>query len=680
MSEKISPNFTPKKFALHRSIAGRLLIWFLLISLVPYALITTLTVRSASRSLEDSVHDNLTQIAASKAVELETYCRERLADVTILAGQTVFINAAIRLTSTQEQFSVSQTDGILMESADAAGFVQMFLIDPKGKILFSAKPNFTNEESILTGTLASTELAAGFERSRTLLQSELSGFQIYASSPQPLAFLTCPILKDGRVIAVLAGGLGPERIWRILADMSGLGNTGEIVVGERIGNDVLVTAPLRSDPNSAFRRKLSLVNSSAKGSQQGATQVIPVAMGASGNRGYGIVTDYRGIEVAASWCYLPSFRWGMNVKQDVSEAFALLRFQRNAIIGLSIAIVVCVTITALLVARSISNPIRTASRVARQVASGDLRADVGLTSNDETGALLVAIQTMTNDLRGLIGRIQVSSVTLNATATVIQTTSNNQQHIVAEYGAATNESVAAVKEITGTSHELSKTMTEVNALASSTGIKAAEGRADLQGMDSTMRTLETSTASIGTKLTTISEKASNINMVITTMVKVADQTNILSINAAIEAEKAGDYGLGFLVVAREISRLADQTAHASLDIERMVKEMQSSVTSGVKEMKVFTEQVQGGVREIGTLSEKLGEIISAVEGITGRFGMVTEGMYAQSQGAEQIRDAMVRLVDGAARTAESLNDSNRATVELRGAVADLKEEVSRFTT
>ena len=670
MSEMTSASLTPTKFVMHRSIAGRLLIWFLLISLVPCAVITTLTVRSASHALEDSVHDNLSQIAASKAVELENYCRERLADITMLASDPNFINAASEFTSTQAQLSVKQTNRFLSEAAEAAGFLEMFVIDPKGKIVFSANPNFTNEDSILTGTFASTELAAGFERSRTLLQSELSGFQIYASNPKPIAFLTCPILKDGREIAVLAGGIGPERVWRILADMSGLGNTGEIVVGERIGDEVLVTAPLRSDPNSAFRRKISI--GKAQGS---ATQ-----MAASGNRGYGIVTDYRGVEVAAAWCYLPSFRWGMNVKQDASEAFALLHFQRNAIIGLSIAIIVCVTITALLVARSISTPIRTASRVARQVASGDLRADVGLTQNDETGALLVAIQTMTNDLRGLIGRIQVSSVTLNANATAIQATSNNQQHIVAEYGAATNEAVAAVKEITGTSHELSKTMTEVNALASSTGIKAVEGRADLQGMDSTMRTLETSTASIGTKLTTISEKASNINMVITTMVKVADQTNILSINAAIEAEKAGDYGLGFLVVAREISRLADQTAHASLDIERMVKEMQSSVTSGVKEMKVFTEQVQGGVREIGTLSEKLGEIISAVEGITGRFGMVTEGMYAQSQGAEQIRDAMVRLVDGAARTAESLNDSNRATVELRGAVAELKEEVSRFTT
>ena len=679
MSEMTSATLQQTKFGLHRSIAGRLLIWFLLISLVPCAVITTLTVRSASHALEDSVHDKLSQIAASKAVELETYCRERLADVTLLARDPDFINAASKFTSTQAQLSVTQTDRFLAEAAESAGFLEMFVIDPKGKILFSANPNFTNEDSILNGALASTQLAAGFERSRTLLQSQLSGFQMYASNPNPLAFLISPILKDGRVIAVLAGGIGPERVWRILADMSGLGNTGEIVVGEIIGDELLITAPLRSDPNSAFRRKLSLVDNLAKG-YLGATQVIPVAMGASGNRGYGIVTDYRGIEVAASWCYLPSFRWGMNVKQDANEAFALLHFQRNAIIGLSIAIIICVTITALLVARSISNPIRTASRVARQVASGDLRADVGLTSNDETGALLVAIQTMTNDLRGLIGRIQVSSVTLNGTATVIQTTSNNQQQIVAEYGSATNEAVAAVKEITGTSYELSKTMTEVNALASSTGIKAAEGRADLQGMDSTMRTLETSTASIGTKLTTISEKASNINMVITTMVKVADQTNILSINAAIEAEKAGDYGLGFLVVAREISRLADQTAHASLDIERMVKEMQSSVTSGVKEMKVFTEQVQGGVREIGTLSEKLGEIISAVEGITGRFGLVTEGMYAQSQGAEQIRDAMVRLVDGAARTADSLNDSNRATVELRGAVAELKEEVSRFTT
>jgi len=222
-------------------------------------------------------------------------------------------------------------------------------------------------------------------------------------------------------------------------------------------------------------------------------------------------------------------------------------------------------------------------------------------------------------------------------------------------------------------------MIEVNDMAARTGEMATEGRMNLSVMDGTMRQLGETTGSFSSKLAIISERADHINLAVTTITKVADQTNLLSINAAIEAEKAGEYGLGFLVVAREIRRLADQTAVSSLDIERMVKEMQNSVSSGVMEMDRFAKQVTGGVREIGEISAKLGEIISAVQGISGRFGQVTEGMQAQSEGAEQIREAMVRLADGALRTAESLNQFHGATTHLREAVGDLKEEVSRFT-
>ena len=133
-------------------------------------------------------------------------------------------------------------------------------------------------------------------------------------------------------------------------------------------------------------------------------------------------------------------------------------------------------------------------------------------------------------------------------------------------------------------------------------------------MDRTMRQLAESTGSIGSKLSVISERAANINLVVTTITKVADQTNLLSINAAIEAEKAGEYGLGFLVVAREIRRLADQTAVATLDIERMVKEMQYSVSAGVMEMDKFSEQVRQGVGEVGQIGGQLGQIITAVAG------------------------------------------------------------------
>jgi len=668
---------------MQRSIAGRLLFWFLVIALIPCAILTAITARIATRALENSVRNNLLQIAAAKAGELEAYAIERVRDGMATSRGPTVVRAVRELSAAagtgQEPVDPERVEKMLAAGeefdeylgyvANSFGYAEVLLFDATGRVLFSLDRELPVGSSLLTGGLASSEITAGFDRSRMLLQSELSGFQVYGGGRRPLAFVTSPVFDEGRVIGVLALGLGPERIWQVLSDLSGLGRTGEIVTGEQQGQSVLVTCPLRHAPDAAFKLQIPL------GGEKG----VAVQKAASGSRGYGLVRDYRGEDVVAAWCYLPSYRWGMNVKQDAKEAFALVNFQRAAIIGLSLATILGVTIAALAVARTLSAPIRTAVDVARQVAGGDLRADVGVTSDDETGALLTAIQTMTNDLRGLIGRIQTSSVALISTATAIQATSSEQQQVIADYGASTSEAVAAVKEISVTSQELVRTMTEVNDMAAQTGTMAAEGRGNLVGMDATMRQLAESTSSFGAKLATISERAANINLAVTTITKVADQTNLLSINAAIEAEKAGEYGLGFLVVAREIRRLADQTAVASLDIERMVKEMQYAVSAGVMEMDKFSEQVRGGVREIGDISGKLGDIIGAVQGITGRFGQVTEGMRAQSQGADQIREAMVRLAEGASRTAASLDDFNKATTHLREAVGDLKQEVSRFT-
>ena len=657
---------------IRRSIAGRLLFWFLVIALIPCAILTAITARIATSALERAVRDTLVQTAAGKAGELEAYAAERVRDGAALARGPSIVRVVRDLAAvpagSPATAAADQSD-YLTYAAKSFHYEQLLLIDPSGRVLFSLDPAIPVGASLATGLLADSELAAGFDRAKTLLQSDLGAFERYGPTGPPLAFVTCPILDQGRLAGVLALGLEPERVWRTLSDFSGLGETGEIVAAQLDGEAILVTTPLRHADDAAFRLRLPL------GSGQGTA----IQQAAEGTRGYGPLVDYRGVEGVGAWCYLPSFRWGLLVKQDAAEAYALIRFQRLAIIGLSLATILGVTLAALVVARTISNPIRTAMAVAGQVAGGDLRATVDITTDDETGALLESIETMTHDLRGLIGRIQHSSVALMSTATAIQATASEQQQVINDYGASTSQAVAAVKQISVTSQELVRTMTEVNEMAGRTGAMAADSRSDLAGMDTTMRTLAESTSSFGTKLAAISERAANINLAVTTITKVADQTNLLSINAAIEAEKAGEYGLGFLVVAREIRRLADQTAVASLDIERMVKEMQYAVSAGVMEMDKFAEQVRAGVREIGAVSGKLGEIIAAVEGISGRFGQVTEGMRAQSQGADQIREAMVRLAEGANRTAGALHDFNAATVHLREAVGDLKEEVSRFT-
>ncbi len=312
----------------------------------------------------------------------------------------------------------------------------------------------------------------------------------------------------------------------------------------------------------------------------------------------------------------------------------------------------------------------------RQTASRSL-TDIAW-HQDETGQLLNAVSTMTSNLASLLEQVQRSCAQLVSASIEIAATSNEQEATVGEFEASTARVLTSVKEITATRQELARTMEGVQGAAEGTRHLADTGRTGLGKMEGTMNQLAEATTSISSKLSVISEKAGNINSVVTTITKVADQTNLLSLNAAIEAEKAGEYGLGFAVVAREIRRLADQTAVATLDIEAMVKEMQSSVTAGVMEMDRFSEEVKRGVRAVEEISGQLGQIIEKVKALTGQFEKVNEGTKAQAQRAEQIREAMVQLSEGAKQTSESAKQSNETTEQLREAARALQAEVSRF--
>jgi methyl-accepting chemotaxis protein WspA len=279
-------------------------------------------------------------------------------------------------------------------------------------------------------------------------------------------------------------------------------------------------------------------------------------------------------------------------------------------------------------------------------------------------------------VRALVQRLQRSSVALMSTATQISATSKEQQATVNSYTSSTAEVAAATKEISATSQELQRTLEQVSRTAANAAELAQNGRSGLQEMDGTMRQLSGATTAISSKLAVIREKANDINLVVTTITKVADQTNLLSVNAAIEAEKAGEYGLGFLVVAREIRRLADQSAVATLDIEQMVRQMQAAVSTGVMEMDKFSEQVRQGVESVGQIGAQLGQIIQQTEGLSDSIESVNEGMRSQSQGAAQISEAMTQLTDGARQTAASLKEFNSATESLRDVVAGFRQEIA----
>jgi methyl-accepting chemotaxis protein WspA len=274
--------------------------------------------------------------------------------------------------------------------------------------------------------------------------------------------------------------------------------------------------------------------------------------------------------------------------------------------------------------------------------------------------------------------VRESSLQVLSAASQIAATARQQEATVQGLNSATTEIAAAVREISATGKELSGTMKEVNGKANQAAELAEAGRQRLGGMEQTMKQLVESTASISSKLAIIREKADNITTVVTTITKVADQTNLLSINAAIEAEKAGEYGRGFLVVAREIRRLADQTAVATLDIENMVRLMQDAVSAGVMQMDKFSEEVRSGVGRVAEINGQTGHIIEEVAGLSQRFHLVNEGMYNQSVGAEQINEAMGSIAANVRSTAVALEEFNKTTGHLRGSVEQLNQEIALF--
>jgi len=348
----------------------------------------------------------------------------------------------------------------------------------------------------------------------------------------------------------------------------------------------------------------------------------------------------------------------------------------------------------------LARPIETITDISQKIAAGDLHgaendfrvftqsylrrpveeidAADAVPPGSETGRLIFAIRRMTRNLTSLVRQVRESGIQVTASATQIAASAREVEATVTEQAASTSQVNAVSSQISSTAGELVATLKDVGRSVVEAGAMADQGREGLAEMEEAMRRLSDSTSFVSSKLAVISEKANTIGAVVTAINKVADQTNLLSLNAAIEAEKAGEYGRGFSVVAREIRRLADQTAAAALDIEGMVGQMQSAVSAEVMEMDKFAAEVRRGVEEVAAISSRFGEIIAGVQALGPRFAAVDEGMRTQSEGASQISEAMSLLAEAAGQTKESIMEFNQAARRLNEAVHGLQDEVSRF--
>ncbi|WP_434572055.1 methyl-accepting chemotaxis protein [Pseudomonas sp. Z3-8] len=400
--------------------------------------------------------------------------------------------------------------------------------------------------------------------------------------------------------------------------------------------------------------------------------------------------DYEGARLAVEKDLTPAWLEGRGHLNQIIErnrelaeqaALTIGRAVTAAEVAMGLSFVVAVLVAVLcglLLMRAIMAPMSRIVEILDVMRSGDLSGRLNLARKDEFGAVETGFNDMMAELTSLVSQAQRSSVQVTTSVTEIAATSRQQQATATETAATTTEIGATSREIAATSRDLVRTMTEVSSAADQASVAAGSGQQGLARMEETMHSVMGAADLVNAKLAILNEKAGNINQVVVTIVKVADQTNLLSLNAAIEAEKAGEYGRGFAVVATEVRRLADQTAVATYDIEQMVREIQSAVSAGVMGMDKFSEEVRRGMAEVQQIGEQLSQIIHQVQALAPRVLMVNEGMQAQATGAEQINHALVQLGDASSQTVESLRQASSAIDELSQVAVGLRSGVSRF--
>jgi len=330
-------------------------------------------------------------------------------------------------------------------------------------------------------------------------------------------------------------------------------------------------------------------------------------------------------------------------------------------------------------AASVSKTTSRISDAAIRLGHGDLSVRVDVPRQKELRDLAEAFNHMTDNLSVLITAVRQSGDRINTSTNEMAATSR-QQHVTASEVAATTHQVSATAHaISNTSQELAQNIQRVLAVTERTAALATSGHSGLERMKQTMQHITDASGTIHHRFMILNERARAITHVITTIAKVADQINLLSLNAAIEAEKAGDYGLGFAVVAAEIRRLADQTASATTDIDRIITEMQSSVTSGMTGMDKFATEVRVSVVTSHEVERQLSEIIEQVQTLPPSFEQVSIGAQSQAEGAQQISEALAQLRDSVQQTVESLQQFHLTIEQLNDTSERLYAGISRFS-
>ncbi|RMH51289.1 MAG: PAS domain S-box protein, partial [Zetaproteobacteria bacterium] len=246
------------------------------------------------------------------------------------------------------------------------GYYDLFLIGSDGEILFTVKHESDFATNLLHGPYRHSGLARVFRAAVRQMETGNSKFAYYPPSREAAGFVAVPVLHHGRLVGVVALQFDIEAFYRVVGDLTGLGDSGEVVVGDEVDGRILITAPLRHDPNAAFQRTVGQAGGAA----------LPIRAAARGTSGMGEMVDWRGRPVLAVWQYLPALDWGMVVKIDADEVYGRWQGLQKEMMALFSAALIIACLLIYLFARLRSQSLERLTAFARSWRPGASTAEL----------------------------------------------------------------------------------------------------------------------------------------------------------------------------------------------------------------------------------------------------------------------------------------------------------------
>ncbi|MGP9802978.1 methyl-accepting chemotaxis protein [Rheinheimera sp. NSM] len=351
---------------------------------------------------------------------------------------------------------------------------------------------------------------------------------------------------------------------------------------------------------------------------------------------------------------------------------------RWAVIALIIVAIVIAAGIAIMISRSVNQPLARAVLSARYIADGDLTQPLTVDGSDELTELAQALQQMQQKLRDAISHIASSSNQLASAAEELNVVTDEsakalqlQNDEVQQAATAITEMSSAVDEVAGTALQTSEASSQSATLAKDGTQKVVQTRSVIEKMNADVRQ---STAVINT----LAEKVSSINQVLEVIRNVADQTNLLALNAAIEAARAGEAGRGFAVVADEVRSLAHRTQTSTGEIEQMIQQVQSSAKEAVNAMQLISSNADNAQNVVKLAADALELIAENIMAISDQNHVIAGAAEEQSKVAREIDRNIVTISDLAAQTAAGSNQTTASATELSRLAIELNELVGKF--